>query len=108
MAERFNKARRYTGSPGRPDTSGLLLFLLPLPLLPAIVIALARGLPGGVLGNTVAAALFFAGAMSTRRGLMAARRGRAGPPLRLLGGLLVAAASFVAAAWGCKLRAKSS
>lgn len=100
MAERFNKARRYIRQPGRPDTSGLLLFLLPLPLLLAIVVALARGLPGGVLGNTMAAAFYFAGAVFMRRGLKASHRHRSGPPFKLLGGLLVACATFVAAAWG--------
>ena len=100
MAERFNKARRYTRRPGRPDTRGLLLFLLPLPLLPAIVVALARGLPGGVVGNTVAAVLYFGGAVLMRRGLVASRSPRTGPPQRLIGGLLVALATFSAAVWG--------
>ncbi len=107
VAEKFNKARRYTKQPGRPSISGLLLFLLPLPLLLAVVVALARGIPGGVVGNAVAATLYFAGAVLTRHGLEHARRYdsrklavRSGPPLRLAGGSLVALATFVAALWG--------
>ncbi|VAW87597.1 hypothetical protein MNBD_GAMMA16-1437 [hydrothermal vent metagenome] len=50
-------------------TKGLLLFILPLPILGALVISLAKGDLSGVLGNASASLLFFLGAMVMRRGL---------------------------------------
>lgn len=64
MAERFRKTPR----PG-PSLAGLLLFLLPLPLVPAAIHALARGRLGDLVIGAGAYAAFLAAALLTRRSL---------------------------------------
>ena len=55
-------AERYQQTPGRfPSPKGVLMFLLPLPVLFAAVAALARGHLGGLLGNAAGYGLFLAG-----------------------------------------------
>lgn len=58
---------------GWPSTKGFWLFLFPLPLLSASVLALASGKLSAVLANGSAFALFLLGALLTRRGLLGGR-----------------------------------
>ncbi|HRZ53444.1 MAG TPA: 5-bromo-4-chloroindolyl phosphate hydrolase, partial [Candidatus Contendobacter sp.] len=63
-------AERYQQTPGRfPSPKGVLMFLLPLPVLFAAIAALARGNLSGLLGNAAGYGLFLAGALLLRRGL---------------------------------------
>ena len=108
MAERFQQI------PGRfPSPKGILMFLLPLPVLfaaiasPARAVAsLARGDLGGLLGNAAGYGLFLAGALLLRRGLLAEaeyerrRVSRAPWPLKTLGGGVIALATGFTAAVG--------
>jgi 5-bromo-4-chloroindolyl phosphate hydrolysis protein len=86
--------------PKPPSLAGLLLFLLPLPVLPATVIALSKGYLKGVLAYGAASALYLLGAILVRRGIHTAaeyqRRRVARPPrfpLKLAGLVSVAAAT---------------
>ena len=81
-----------------------LLWLLPLPLIPAAVMALSRGQLSAFLANAGAYSLFLAGAMLARRGfLLEANRQRqrfqaAGRwPFKTLGGVTVALATALTA-----------
>lgn len=81
-----------------------LLWLLPLPLIPATVIALATGQLEHFVSNAAAYGLFLAGAILVRRGFhqeVAQRRQRfqtgAGLPFKTLGGLTVALATALTA-----------
>ena len=56
-----------------PSLKGLLLFLLPIPLLLAAIIALGAGNLGAVLAEGGAFALYILGAVLTRRGILSAR-----------------------------------
>jgi hypothetical protein len=83
---------------------GLLLYVLPLPLVPALVISLLRGEYAQLAGHAAGLALLLGGAVLARRGLRAEaepRRRRFVRPSRLprkaLGGLLVAAGVAVTA-----------
>lgn len=98
MAERFQQI------PGRfPSPKGILMFLLPLPVLFAAIASLARGDLGGLLGNAAGYGLFLAGALLLRRGLLAEaeyerrRVSRAPWPLKTLGGGVAALATGVTA-----------
>ena len=98
MAERFQQI------PGRfPSPRGILMFLLPLPVLFAAIASLARGDLGGLLGNAAGYGLFLAGALLLRRGLLAEaeyerrRVSRAPWPLKTLGGGVAALATGVTA-----------
>ena len=62
---------RNQSAPRFPVTKGLLVFILPLPVLLAAIAALARGNIGGLFDNAVCAALFLSGAVLLRRGLRA-------------------------------------
>jgi 5-bromo-4-chloroindolyl phosphate hydrolysis protein len=105
-------ARRYAPDPPkRPLMRGLLLFLLPLPLLAALLAALAMGQVGAVLANGLGFGLFMLGAVLARSGFRFEREyqrrnlARAPRlPLKTLGGLVVALAAgltaFSAAAYG--------
>lgn len=101
MAERFQQ----TPSPF-PSLKGALLFLLPLPVLSAAIIALARGHLVEFLGNTAGYALFLTGALLLRRGLLREadydrrRIARAPYPLKTLGNILIALATGVTAGFG--------
>lgn len=107
MAETFNKARRYTRQKAALSTRGVLLFVLPVPLVVAAVVSLARGILSDLLGNVLAIALYLAAALVARRGfkneLAYAQKSVALPPrlpLKLFGGVLIAAATWVAAFTG--------
>lgn len=100
-------ARRYTSSsPKRPLVRGLLLFLLPLPLLIALLTALGRGQFGAVVGTGAGFGLFMLAAVTARAGLRAERKYEQRSlaqaprlPLKILGGLLLGlAAGFTAVA----------
>ncbi len=105
-------ARRYTSDPPkRPLVRGLLLLLLPLPLLIAFLAALATGQLGAVLANGAGFGLFMLGAALARAGFRVEREyqrrslARAPRlPLKALGGLVVALAAgftaFTAAGYG--------
>jgi len=89
---------------GWPSAKGFWLFLFPLPLLLASILALGAGRFGAVLANGSAFALFMLGAWLTRRGILQGRDGppaRYGPRFRIsrknLGAGVVAAATVVAA-----------
>ena len=94
-------ARRYVSDPTkRPLVRGLLLFLLPLPLLIALLAALATGQLGAVLANGAGFGLFMLGAALARSGFRVERayqrRSLARAPrlpLKALGGLVVALAA---------------
>lgn len=105
-------ARRYVpNAPKRPLVRGLLLFLLPLPLVIALLTALAKGQLGAVLANGTGFGLFMLAAVVARAGLGAERNYRQRTlaraprlPLKALGGLLLALAAgftaFAAAGYG--------
>ncbi len=97
-------AERYQQSPGQfPSSKGILMFLLPLPVLFAAIVALARGNLGGLLGNAVGYTLFLVGALLLRHGLLTEaeydrrRIAKAPWPLKTLGGGVVALATGVTA-----------
>ena len=107
MAETFNRARRYTKERVVDATSGMLLFILPIPLLIAAVVSLARGTLVGVLGNAMAIGLYLLAALSARQGIKnenayVQKKVALAPkvPLKFIGGVLVAAATSVAAYFG--------
>jgi hypothetical protein len=84
-----------------------LLWLLPLPLIPAMLIALASGQFAGFVGNACAYGLFLAGATLTRHGFHQAvmhrqLRFQKGIrwPLKTMGGLTIALATAVTAGVG--------
>jgi hypothetical protein len=78
--------------------AGLLLFLVPLPVAAAAVVALARGQLWPLLGDTLGYGLFLGGALLVRRGLLFPG-GAAGVrrPFKLLGSVLIGLATGVTA-----------
>jgi len=78
--------------------AGLLLFLVPLPVAAAAVVALAQGQIWPLLGNTLGYGLFLGGALLVRRGLLFPG-GAAGVrhPFKLLGSALIGVATGVTA-----------
>jgi hypothetical protein len=78
--------------------AGLLLFLVPLPVAAAAVVALARGQIWPLLGDTLGYGLFLGGALLVRRGLLfpAGAAGVRGP-VKLLGSALIGLATGVTA-----------
>lgn len=97
-------AERYQQTPGRfPSTRGILMFLLPLPVLFAAVASLARGDLGGLFDNAIGYGLFLAGALLLRRGLRLEaeydrrRVAKAPWPLKTLGGGVIALATGLTA-----------
>lgn len=100
-------AERYQQTPGRfPSPKGMLMFLLPLPVLIAAVVSLAHGSLDGLLGNAAGYGLFLAGALLLRRGLLTEaeygrrRVAKAPWPLKTLGGSVIALATGVTAWFG--------
>ena len=102
----MSPARRIeAGPPAKVQWSGLLLYFLPLPLIPAAVIALGSGEIIAALANAAALALTFVGATFIRRGLglqaaanKRAWKRRASPkPYRLIGSVMVSVAMFLVA-----------
>lgn len=71
---------------------GWLLFLLPLPLLWAMLISLGKGALGSVLSSALALGLLLLGAWVTRRGLHQAKRRpmSSSLPLKSIGGVITA------------------
>ena len=71
---------------------GWLLFLLPLPLLWAMLIALGKGAFGGFVTSAAALGLLLLGAWVTRRGLYQAKRRpmSSSLPLKTFGGVITA------------------
>jgi len=108
MAERFRKLPTpFSGQLPRPK--GVLLFLLPLPVLIAAILALSRGNLRVLLASTVGYALFLSGAILARRGMQnqaeyERRKIAYAPPypLKLLGAVLVAAATAITATFAAK------
>ena len=97
-------AERYRLPSGQfPSPKGLLMFLLPLPVLFAAIAALSGGNLSSLLGNAAGYGLFLAGALLLRRGLLSeaeyARRrvARAPWPLKTLGSGIIALATGVTA-----------
>ncbi|MFZ1325056.1 MAG: 5-bromo-4-chloroindolyl phosphate hydrolysis family protein [Candidatus Contendobacter sp.] len=97
MAERYQPLRRL------PLTKGLLMFLLPLPVLVAAVASLARGDVARLFDNTVCYGLLLLGALLLRRGLQSEleydrrRVAKAPWPLKTLGGGVIALATGLTA-----------
>lgn len=86
---------------------GLLLYALPLPLVPGAISALALGRLDGFLADASALVLLIAGAWLTRRGIRVARAERLVRfarlhrwPQKTLGGVLTALGAGVAAYFG--------
>ncbi|HPF57820.1 MAG TPA: 5-bromo-4-chloroindolyl phosphate hydrolysis family protein [Candidatus Competibacteraceae bacterium] len=97
-------AERYRLPSGQlPSTKGLLMFLLPLPVLAAALMSLARGQLGPLIGDAAGYGLFLAGALLLRRGLLSQseydrRRIAKTPwPFKTLGSGLIALATGVTA-----------
>ncbi len=97
-------AERYRLPSGQfPSTKGVLMFLLPLPVLIAAIVALARGQLGPLIGDAAGYSLFLAGALLLRRGLLSEgdydrrRVAKAPWPLKTLGSGLIALATGVTA-----------
>ncbi len=92
--------RRDAGpdAPSPSPLAGLLLFLVPLPVAVAAVVALARGQLWPLLGDTLGYGLFLGGALLVRRGLLfpAGAAGVRGP-VKLLGSALIGLATGVTA-----------
>ena len=107
MAERFRKLPGPFPGPFPsqfPSFKGLLLFLLPLPVLFAAIRALVGGNLPVLLASTVGYTLFLGGAILARRGMQnqaeyERRKIAYAPryPLKLLGAILVAAATGITA-----------
>ena len=88
------------GSPSAPRRKGLLLFLLPTPLLMAALGALAGGRLGTFLSDVTGFALFMLAAYLTRRGIVSAHNQQRlrftrleRVPVKTVGGLLLGVAS---------------
>ena len=99
MAVRFQKL------PGQfPSTRGVLLFLLPVPVLFAAILSLIKGNLPGLIANTIAYALFLYGALLARRGLYSEaeylrRKIAFAPryPFKTLGAVIIAVATGITA-----------
>ena len=98
--------RRRQEAAARTPRKARLLWLLPLPLIPATLIALAGGQFMTFLANACAYGLFVGGALLTRHGFRQEVdrqtqrfQTKAGLPFKTLGGISVTAAT-VLTAWG--------
>ncbi len=97
-------AERYQLPSGSfPSTKGFLMFLLPVPVLVAAIVALGRGQLSLLIGDAAGYSLFLAGALLLRRGLLSAgdynrrRVAKAPWPLKTLGSGLIAVATGITA-----------
>ncbi|MCB1754714.1 MAG: 5-bromo-4-chloroindolyl phosphate hydrolysis family protein [Gammaproteobacteria bacterium] len=96
-------AESYAPNKRKPPLKGVLLYLLPLPLLPAALLALSSGNITRVIGSGVGFALAILGASLVRRGIVIEaesarrkiRRRASRVPYKLIGGLCVAVATGV-------------
>jgi hypothetical protein len=78
--------------------SGWLLFVLPLPVAAAAMVALARGQLLLLVGDAIGYGLFLGGAILMRRGLLSAGKLSAEPwPLKTLGSVLISLATAITA-----------
>jgi hypothetical protein len=88
----------------RFSARGLLLYVLPVPLFPGVLLALLRGEYAGLGGQVAALALLYTGAALARHGLLAEARWqrrrvvRAPWPWKTAGGAVLAAGAAVLAA----------
>jgi hypothetical protein len=103
-ASRRYRRRRQQAAVEFRAHKGRLLWLLPLPLIPAAVLALASGQVGALVADSAAYGLYVAGAMLARRGFQDEaeyhRRRLASapwPPFKTLAALTIALATFVTA-----------
>lgn len=103
VSRRYRRRRAQATVGFRPH-KGRLLWLLPLPLIPAAVLALASGQVGVLLADSTAYALYVTGAMLARRGFQDEaeyhRRRLASapwPPFKTLAALTIASATLVTA-----------
>lgn len=90
-------------------TKGLLLFMLPLPILGALVISLAKGDLSGVLSNASASLLFLSGAVAMRQGLALEEEYQRSTvavapkvPVKMISILMIAVATGIAAYYGAE------
>ncbi|MBE0436731.1 MAG: 5-bromo-4-chloroindolyl phosphate hydrolysis family protein [Methylomicrobium sp.] len=98
QSQNFRKPKRFTSdSLQKYSPRGLLLYFLPIALLPAIVIALAKGNLTAILINATAYTLYLFSAWCLRKGLQAETRHRQRPmasptkyPLKLLAAIITA------------------
>ncbi|RUQ35119.1 MAG: hypothetical protein EKK71_13860 [Candidatus Competibacteraceae bacterium] len=97
-------AERYRLPSGQlPSAKGMLMFLLPLPVLFAAITSLARGQLLNLLGDAAGYGLFLGGALLLRRGLLLAvdydrrRVAKAPLPFKTLGCGVIALATGVTA-----------
>ncbi len=97
-------AERYRLPSGQlPSAKGVLMFLLPLPVLAAAAVSLASGQLGPLVGDAAGYGLFLSGALLLRRGLLSEgeydrrRIARAPWPFKTLGGGLIGLATAVTA-----------
>jgi hypothetical protein len=102
-ARRYRRRRQQAAAEFRPH-KGRLLWLLPLPLIPAAVLALTTGQVGTLAAISAAYGLYLAGAMLARRGFQDEaeyhRRRLASapwPPFKTLAALAIALATLVTA-----------
>jgi len=90
-------------------TKGLLLFILPLPILGALVISLAKGDLSGVLSNAIAGLLFLSGAVVMRQGLALEEEYQRSTvavapkvPVKMISVLMIAIGTGIAAYYGAE------
>lgn len=87
-----------TGTDRPRVATGWLLFVLPLPVAAAAIVALARGQLVLLVGDAIGYGLFLGGAILMRRGLLSAGKLGAEPwPLKTLGSVLVSLATAITA-----------
>ncbi len=103
-------AERYSPNKRKPPLKGVLLYLLPLPLLPAALLSLTSGDLSKTLGSGLGFTLAILGAVFTRKGIIIesqahrrklARRSST-VPYKFLGGLCVAFAAGMIALFTLK------
>ncbi len=96
QSHNFRKPKRFTSdSLQKYSPRGLLLYFLPIALLPAIVIALAKGNLAAIIVNASAYGLYLFAAWSLRKGLQSEARYKQEPmasptkyPLKLLASII--------------------
>jgi 5-bromo-4-chloroindolyl phosphate hydrolysis protein len=103
-------AVRLQKPPGHSvGSKGLLLLLLPLPVLLAAILSLAKGNLPGVIANALGYALFLGGALLTRRGLYREAKYQRHKialapryPLKTLGAVTIAVATGITATFAAR------
>ncbi len=100
--------RINSDKPKKFQWRGWLLYLLPLPLLPATVVALASGHTGAALARAAGFALAMLAATLIRKGIRLEAEGKlrrfkrraSTVPYRLIGSAVLSVAIFIVAYWG--------